>query len=753
VTALLLVVVLLAVKPAPACGPFALDAVFTFVIHPEFPLEKYAAGEVGIVQPTFARSYLVAAYRNLNGAPFTQAEQKQLLELWQQRLNFSEPDFDGDWPKPWLEVRNAVPGIPELGGVAISRRREAPNTYESYINCQSDAFETAAATLTQRLKKFGADNPVIKDWVIAQDEVFANCSEGTRVPAEAPANADALIKADRAYQIGAAYFYAGNFDQATKSFEAIAKDSSSPWRQTAVYLSARTLLRKASLGPAESRTDSLAGSEAILQKILKDKNLASLHPSAKRLLNLTLLRLRPEQRVSELAHNLQTKTDENLKQDLWDYTVLLDSYLPADESEEARPVPDSIRKDDLTDWIATIQAGDAASFNHAIDRWQGTSSIPWLVAVLTKMESGNPHLSAVMAAADKVSPTSAAFPSAMYHRLRLSFESGKADEARAKLDDLLLKNRSRLPASTLNIFLSLRMRLASNLHEALKFAQRLPAGFTWDEDGREMPADPEDAERPKETAKKTLFDVDGARLLNEKLPLGLLQQAVNSTALPEHLQRDVAQAVWLRAVLLDDQKRAREVSPVLKKLVPDIAPLIDQYLASTAPDAMKFAGIYAWLKLPGMQPIVTSGIGRNSPLNEQDTYRDNWWCSASVMSSEDQSSSESKDTLADAVTAAADTGSPLFLTEAQKTAAKNEYARLRSLGVAPNYLARQTIAWVETHPTDPRGPEALHLAVKTTRYGCTDKATGRWSKAAYDLLHKKFPNNPWTKKTPYWFKE
>src|SRR6185295_6874974 len=294
---LLTVIILVTVKPAPACGPFALDAVFTFVIHPEFPLEKYAAGEIGIVQPTFARSYLVAAYRNLNGAPFTQAEQKQLLELWQQRLNFSEPDFDGDWPKPWLEVRNAVPGIPELGGVAISRRREAPNTYESYINCQSDAFETATATLTQRLKKFGADNPVIKDWVIAQDEVFANCSEGSRVPAEAPANADALIKADRAYQIGAAYFYAGNFDEATKSFEAIAKDGSSPWRQTAVYLSARTLLRKSSLGPAESRTDSLAGSEAILQKILKDKNLASLHPSAKRLLNLTLLRLRPEERV------------------------------------------------------------------------------------------------------------------------------------------------------------------------------------------------------------------------------------------------------------------------------------------------------------------------------------------------------------------------------------------------------------------------------------------------------------------------
>jgi len=25
---------------------------------------------------------------------------------------------------------------------------------------------------------------------------------------------------------------------------------------------------------------------------------------------------------------------------------------------------------------------------------------------------------------------------------------------------------------------------------------------------------------------------------------------------------------------------------------------------------------------------------------------------------------------------------------------------------------------------------------KATRYGCTDKETGRWSKAAFDLLHQ-----------------
>jgi hypothetical protein len=96
---------------------------------------------------------------------------------------------------------------------------------------------------------------------------------------------------------------------------------------------------------------------------------------------------------------------------------------------------------------------------------------------------------------------------------------------------------------------------------------------------------------------------------------------------------------------------------------------------------------------------------------------------------------------------------PTFLTAAQKAAANREYATLASFGAAPNYLCREVIAWATTHPSDPRVPEALHLAVKTTRYGCTDKQTGKWSKSAYDLLHRRYPGNTWTKQTPYWFKD
>jgi hypothetical protein len=74
---------------------------------------------------------------------------------------------------------------------------------------------------------------------------------------------------------------------------------------------------------------------------------------------------------------------------------------------------------------------------------------------------------------------------------------------------------------------------------------------------------------------------------------------------------------------------------------------------------------------------------------------------------------------------------------------------LTKAGEAPNLLAARVIAYAESHPTDPRVPEALHLAVKATKLGSKDDSTTKFSAQAFRLLHKQYPGNPWTKKTPY----
>src|SRR6266446_1801781 len=69
-----------------ACGPFFTDAIFVYSKHPDFPLERFAAGQVGVLRPTYARSYLVAAYRNLTKNSLSAEEVKALKSLWDDRL-------------------------------------------------------------------------------------------------------------------------------------------------------------------------------------------------------------------------------------------------------------------------------------------------------------------------------------------------------------------------------------------------------------------------------------------------------------------------------------------------------------------------------------------------------------------------------------------------------------------------------------------------------------------------------------------
>ena len=746
----LLLAVFLQAPLSFACGPFELEAVFFFSVHPEYPLEKFAGGDLGIVQPSFARSYLYVAYRYLKGNSFNQTEQQALVELWHDRLDLRWEAGDEQAVKMWLDARQKIAGADAAPKIEVFRNREKPNEYESYLNCQNDAFETAAATIEARITKLGADNAALKEWVAAQDQVFANCSEGQHIPAELPADADVSLRADREYQTAAANFYAGNFAAAQTLFESIAADAKSPWRNAAPYLVARTLLRKASLGPEETKKDALTEAEQQLNKILKQSDLKSSQLAAKRLLSLVRLRLHPTERLHELALSLATKDDTaNLKQDLWDYTILLDQIDSDGETHHQKTTapPAVLHDDDLTDWIVTLQSDEPAALDHSLERWGATASLPWLVAALSKVDTQNPRTPLLQQAAAKVPASSPAFPSVSYQSIRLEIAAGHSANARKKLDELLTSHRSSFNASSLNLLQQERMIVSSTLDDFLTFAQRVPAGFSWNDDGREIPADAEEvAGESKELIGKARFDFDAGQILNRRLPVALLGEAASSKSLPEHLRRDVAQAAWLRAVLLGNHAAATAIVPNLRSLAPELSPFLSDYTNASDPAAKKFSAIFTWLHFPGLEPVMDIGIGRGAALNEQDSYRDNWWCAAALAQPETETKKPQFGVLADKA-------SPSFLTATQRATAENENATLASFGAAPNYLCRQVLEWATKHPADQRIPEALHLAVKTTRYSCTDKQTGKWSKAAYDFLHQHYPRNAWTKQTPYWFKD
>jgi hypothetical protein len=144
-----------------------------------------------------------------------------------------------------------------------------------------------------------------------------------------------------------------------------------------------------------------------------------------------------------------------LKQQLWDYTTLLDGFLDTEDAQ-AKVNPAALGGDDLTDWIYTFQNASVEA-RSCLAQWQATQSNVWLVAVLSKATGKDAKLNELISAARQIRPDSAAFPSASFHAVRLLIEGPQLNEARSLVNDLLKNNRSQFDPSSLNLLVSQRM--------------------------------------------------------------------------------------------------------------------------------------------------------------------------------------------------------------------------------------------------------------------------------------------------------
>ena len=63
-----------------ACAPEFEVAVFSYKKHPDFPRTEFLDSKLGILQPTYARSYLVIAYRHISGVGLSAREKEQVCD-------------------------------------------------------------------------------------------------------------------------------------------------------------------------------------------------------------------------------------------------------------------------------------------------------------------------------------------------------------------------------------------------------------------------------------------------------------------------------------------------------------------------------------------------------------------------------------------------------------------------------------------------------------------------------------------------
>src|SRR5262245_23153594 len=173
-----------------ACGPFFLNLL---TVKETAPVEsaRYAQGELGVVKPTFARRYLVQAYRTLGGAAPIPAE-----ALFPTKELPAGPTAWMRWHE--LQRRELPPSVTQTLKLISPTRIGAD--YSSFDNCLDAAFTRALDAYAERAARYGAKSIETLEWLTAQAAVFQNCVSGPLVlPAPAPPGADPAVQADRDY--------------------------------------------------------------------------------------------------------------------------------------------------------------------------------------------------------------------------------------------------------------------------------------------------------------------------------------------------------------------------------------------------------------------------------------------------------------------------------------------------------------------------------------------------------------------------
>jgi len=748
---------------ALACGPFFSNYIYTpedisLIRSPRCYNPNFSAADPGIIFPSWRIQLLLPIYRALNGEKPVEAQADPSGGAAEKKSALEQ----------WIEARKMITDQPvEIEVWATG------NYYDNFINYLDDAFLTAAAALKERKNSFS--NEEINLWLKGQDEVFGATSE-TLFDEQLDAKiTNPLLKYDREYQRAAARFYQKHYEEAAERFKRIAANSDHPWRAYAALAVGRTFIRKANaefhaaLNKDENdlttavaiRNEWLKKASAQFEYILKDKTLAPVHASAQRLLDYTTFRLNPHKRFLDAEKVISTSLNPaEIERNLWDFYLIYNSW---DETTKK----DFILQNggDFSQWVLLWKNGKPELADFAAERYRKTKSLPWLIACLRLMPPNLPGREEILRDAAKIPETSPAYLTVRYYYFLFLLKSETDRKKIARELDLFLKTiENKENPAAWDCFVNLRMLASSSLEEALRYSVRKATGLVMDEGIWEVCS-----------TDIVLLDKKIKRVFNESLPLEeWVVFALRDDLFPPYISRHLRLTAFVRAVLMDRLDTAEKIARKLSSTDPALKKDLSAFLEAGSPKEKKFTAVFFILRYPRLNAFldVTSDeiIAENLPMNKLDNYRRNWW---NWKNQGDYSYPTYYYNLYDYDYDIYDNGEPDFegrvcdeehrrkiydtaylnklLPARTIEEAASENQKMRGI-TAPNSLADAVIKYAAENPKDPRVPEALHLAVRATRYaGFSDEKTSGYSKKAFLLLHRRYPHNPWTKKTPYWY--
>jgi hypothetical protein len=573
-----------------SCAISGPSPVFATSQRPANLQKEFLKGRIGVLRRTYGQRYLIGAFRILSGSPLTQAE---VESLYGSPSANAYPPFASPGLDKWIAARNALPGLETSPRVDHYKTVTMNGLLYSFVNCQQDAFFTAAATLANLSRTWGRGDAKAHEWARAQDQVFANCSgKEAVIPASPEANLDPLLAAHRRYQIAAALFYSGQFRKAAQAFQQVAEERESPWRGVARYMVARALLRARMFdGDSEAFRE---GRDRLLA-ILNDPAQSDWHEASLRLLSFWRLRMESRARLGELGGQLMKPGEEDVSQSVIDFLYLVNRR----EDETGRQIPESELaglqdSSELAAWLFCMSAFPPAGSPERLLEWfRKTHNPAWLIAALANAQEKD--LPELLPAARRIQPNAPGYESIAYYAIAREMARGRRSEARRWADRALSQSLLR---SSRNLILAQRTELARDWNEFLRFALRRPEPNIVELEDYEV--DSENTPIPTGTA--AVFDRDAIHVFDVHAPLALWVDASGNTILPAHVRLRIAQAGWLRAVLLGRYEEARKLMQLVVELQPGAAEVAHSFLSAQNGEPARFAALYIILRSPSLRP-------------------------------------------------------------------------------------------------------------------------------------------------------
>jgi len=765
--------------PSIACGPPPLGPSYVDVFGDQTAdLNAFYSGRIGLVMAQSPRARLYMDWRMLHGQPVGAAAGAGLSIPC-----CDNPDpYIWDATDAWLKARAQVAGVVvNTDTTSVVTDLPLPDG-SSRPNCFQDAFTSAAATLNARIASYGATSPFVKAWVDAQDAVFTACGGTAATLPPLPANAPDWLKADRAYQAAALVLYQGDNATAAADFAAIGHDASSPWRPMAPYLTARALLRQAKLS---GTPQSYSAAEKAVDALIAAPAGSFGQSDAAGMARFRLEREAPPKALAELDAELtRPALTANAASTFRDYVDLNAKTTPPPEildwiatikaTTEGAPAPDPSTNQPTQN--AVLQRAQAFSLAHAGSRWQATNDPAWLVAALSLVDPSDATAPALAAEAAKIAPSSPAYVTAAYQRVRLTINTAPEAETRAFLDAMLA--RTDLSTSDRNLFIGQRMQVAEDEPAFAQLAVRIR--LCADDTGADGCVRSKFNEEEEWT---NIYDASGktglgpdAMALIDRMPLAQRAALTTDADLPAEFRLDIGLTTWTRAVLEQDDGQINALSLALEPLLPAEKTNLATVVKTPSGPAKRFAEFFIMAQMPG---LATDLMSYERPSGSVASWQGNWpdwmilpkgatngdftppclleYTTEGICEGEGDVSDAALWPTADVVclTYCGSGAAPMRLPDFM--AARRDQAAAEWKSLAQPYHDNDTLgspvweevfAYANTHPKDPRSPEAFYWLVHVTRYGHTHNGI---SHRSYDVLHQRYPTSTWTKKTPYYF--